>query len=235
MERPLKQDAKGPANETEARRAKAVQDLACADLVDAMGRVHQHRAHLLDLVSPSPTRKLFGRAVTISFFPSCTQLLDPDTYTFGRLFHEAMQGATVDPAYTVLVLASNGYPNVSLAGGTKLSRLADQGLAGVLTDGRLRDFGELATEPYSAWCSGEAVSWGGGEVTPYLANVPVVLSGVGVHPGQYVFCDSSGAVLIPDADIDGVLEVAHQIRRDDSAFREDITSERSGGDTVSER
>lgn len=231
----MRQDTTGQTQVTEARRAEAVQDLGCADLVDAMRRVHKHRTHILDLVSPDPSRKLFGRAVTVSFFPACTQLLDPATYTFGRLFHEAAQGAAADPAHTVLVLASNGHPNVSLAGGTKLSRLANQGLAGVLTDGRLRDFSELAVEPYSTWCSGEAVAWGGAEVTPYQANVPVVLNGVGVHPGQYVYCDSSGAVVIPEADIDSVLDIAHQIRRDDSASRTAISNEDANRRDVNER
>jgi len=140
-------------------------------------------------------------------------------FNFGRLFHQAVQGAATDPEHSVLVMASNGYTETSLAGGTKLSRLTNAGLAGVLTDGRLRDFDELAEEPYAAWCSGEAVAWGGGEVTPFQANVPVVIGGVGVHPEQYVFCDSSGAVFIPEADIDKVLETAHQIRRDDASHR----------------
>jgi hypothetical protein len=33
---------------------------------DAMGRLHRHRCHLLDLVTPTPGRTLFGPAVTIS-------------------------------------------------------------------------------------------------------------------------------------------------------------------------
>ncbi len=95
----------------------------------------------------------------------------------------------------------------------------------MLTDGRLRDFDELAEEPYAAWCSGEAVAWGGGEVTPSQANVPIVIGGVGVYPGQYVSCDSSGAKFIPEADIDKVLETAHQIRRDDASYRTVIARE----------
>ena len=105
----------------------------------------------------------------------------------------------------------------------------------MLTDGRLRDFDELAEEPYAAWCSGEAVAWGGGEVTPFQANVPVVIGGVGVHPGQYVFGDSSGAVFIPEADIDKVLETAHQIRRDDASYRTVIAREGLDEDTGTER
>ena len=43
-----------------------VEGLRCADLVDAMGRLHRHRCHILDLVSPTPVRVLYGPTVTIS-------------------------------------------------------------------------------------------------------------------------------------------------------------------------
>jgi len=211
--------------DADVHRALSAEGLACADVTDAMGRLHRHRAHITGLVSPVPTRRLFGRVITISFFPTCAERLGPEEFNFDRLFHEAVQGAATDLSHTVLVMASNGHTGTSLAGGTKLSRLSNAGLAGVLTDGRLRDFGELAEEPYAAWCSGEGVAWGGGEVTPFQANVPVIVGGVGVHPGQYVFGDSSGTVFIPEADIDNVLLTAHQIRRDDASHLTAIARE----------
>ncbi len=127
-------------------------------------------------------------------------------------------------------MASNGYTDSSLAGGTKLSRVSNVGLAGVLTDGRLRDFDELADEPFAAWCSGEAVARGRGEVTPFQANDPVVVGGVGAYPGQYAFCVSSRAVFILEADVDTVLEVAHQIRTDDAFYRTAIKREGTSND-----
>ena len=45
--------------------ASAVEGLRCADLVDAVGRLRRHRCHILDRVSPTPGRVLFGPAVTI--------------------------------------------------------------------------------------------------------------------------------------------------------------------------
>jgi regulator of RNase E activity RraA len=48
------------------------------------------------------------------------------------------------PAGKVLVLASSGYTNISMGAGNKLVRLEEHGLAGGLTDERLRDFEELA-------------------------------------------------------------------------------------------
>ena len=202
--------------------ASAVQGLTCADLVDAMGRVHRHRCHILDLVSPTPGRVLFGPAVTISYYPTCSAGLDPERYNLANLFYEAVGD---DPQGKVLVLASNGYPDVSMGGGTKLSRLQDHGCAGVMTDGRLRDFDTLATYDFAAYCSGETTQWGGAEVTPFQANVPVVLKGVGVLPGSYVFADSSGAVVIPNGQLDEVIEGARAVQAEDAGDRENIREE----------
>jgi 4-hydroxy-4-methyl-2-oxoglutarate aldolase len=152
------------------------------DIVDAMGRLHRHCCHILDLVSPTPGRVLFGPAVTISYYPSCSAALDPERYNLANLFYEAVGD---DPDGKVVVLASNGYTEVSMGGGTKLLRLQEHGCAGVLTDGRLRDFDELARYDFAAYCSGEATHWGGDQVTPFQANVPVVVSGVGVMPGNW--------------------------------------------------
>jgi regulator of RNase E activity RraA len=96
----------------------------------------------------------------------------------------------------------------------------------VLTDGRLRDFDELASYDFAAYCSGEATKWGGGEVTPFQANVPVVVSGVGVLPGFYVFADSSGAVVIPDQQVEEVVAGAHAVKAEDAEFRKQIGRER---------
>jgi 4-hydroxy-4-methyl-2-oxoglutarate aldolase len=200
--------------------------LKCADLVDAMGRLHRHRCHILDLVSPTPGRVLFGPAVTISYFPSCSAALDPERYNLAKLFYEAVGD---EPEGKVVVLASNGYADSSMGGGTKLSRLQVHGCAGVITDGRLRDFDELARYDFAAYCSGEATKWGGDEVTPFQANVPVVLSGVGVMPGQYVFADSSGAVVIPDGQIDDVLAGARAVNDEDAGYLNEISRERLPG------
>jgi 4-hydroxy-4-methyl-2-oxoglutarate aldolase len=206
-----------------AQAAVDVEGLKCADVVDAMGRLHRHRCHLLDLVTPTPGRVLFGPAVTISYFPTCSSGLDPERYNLANLFYEAV-GDT--PAGKVLVLASNGYTETSMGGGTKLLRVQEHGLAGVLTDGRLRDFDELARYDFAAYCRGETTRWGGAEVTPFQANVPVVVGGVGIFPGFWVFADSSGGAVIPAPQVEEVLALARRIEEEDAGFRDEIADER---------
>lgn len=204
------------------RRARAEQ-VSCADIVDALGRRHRHRAHILDLVSPTPGRLLFGPAATVAYFPTCEARTDPAVHNFRSQFEAA---AGEDSAGKVLVLATNGYPGVSVGGGTKLGRVEHYGLAGVLTDGRLRDFTELRDHEFAAYCAGEALEAGGALITPHDANVPVVLRGVGILPGDYVFADESGAAVIPAADVDEVLDGALAVKEEDAGYRDQIAQER---------
>lgn len=190
-----------------------IESLSCASLVDAMGRLHGHRAHLLNMVSPTPDRRLFGPAATIAYLPYRDDLPQAEI-GFADLFQDAVGDA---PAGRVLVLSSGGYPDVSHGGGIKLSRLERDGLAGVLADGRLRDFDQLASYGFATWCMGEATRWGGDTAMPYAADVAVEVAGVYVAPGDYVYADASGAVVIPAASLSRVLHEAHSIETDDAA------------------
>lgn len=201
-------------------------EITTADLVDAMGRLHRHRCHILDLVSPTPGRRMAGPAVTVSYFPTCNQALDTKTYNFAELFYQAVGS---DGDGKVLVLASNGYPETSLGGGTKLSRAQKMGLAGVLSDGRLRDFNELAGFDFATYCRGQATRWGGDAVTPYLANVPVVISRVGIHPGDFIFADASGAVVIPAPQVRDVVDEAMRVNEEDRSALDVIAEESPQG------
>jgi regulator of RNase E activity RraA len=99
---------------------------------------------------------------------------------------------------------------------TKLSRLANLGTAGVVTDARLRDFAEVVDLGLAAWCRGETVRQGGEVVMPYAAGVPVVLGGVTVIPGDWIHADAAGVVVIPADDLRPVLEEAARIEDRDA-------------------
>ena len=197
-----------------------LEKVACASLVDALGRVHGHRAHILGLTSPAP-RRLFGPAATIAYLPYRDDLPQAEL-GFGVLFHQAVGES---PAGTVLVLSSGGYPDASHGGGTKLSRLDHTNAAGVLADGRLRDFVQLRDYGFATWCRGEATLAGGETIVPFAANVPVEVGGVCIVPGDYVYADPSGAAVIPQASVQRVLDEAIEIEAEDARFAEEIATE----------
>jgi regulator of RNase E activity RraA len=192
-----------------------VEALSAATLTDAVGRICDHRAHIIGLVCPTPGRKLFGRAVTIRYIPYRVDIPDADSRDFARYFYEATGG---DAQGAVLVLDSSGEHDASVGGGAKFSRLHNHGLAGLVTDARIRDFEELARLDAVFYCRGETVEAGTRRLMPVAANVPVSLDGTAVLPGDYVYADASGAVVIPSGTLGKVLELAAQIELEDKAI-----------------
>jgi len=200
-----------------------VNGLGVADVVDAMMMTYAHRAHIIELDSPDPNRLLIGPAVTISFLPVRKDLMDPQKHSLGPAIYRAV--AKHDPKGAVLVMASNGYNRTSLGGGTKLSRVENLGMAGILADGMLRDFEELNTYDFATYCHGETVHGGGNEIQPYLADVPVALGGVTIVPGDVVFARGSTAVVIPGTEAEAILTKAHHIMKKMDQIKETLKTE----------
>jgi len=200
-----------------------LKDIMAADIVDAMMKTYQHKAHIISLVSPTPERVLFGKAVTISFMPVRKDLMDEQIHSLGPAFYKAIQN--YDPKDKVLVMASNGHSDISLGGGTKLSRVRNHQLSGVLCDGRLRDFDELSSYDIAVYCKGETTRGGGNMIQPYLTDVPVTVDGVTIIPGDYIYADSSGAVVIPENDLEKILKLAHMILQKTSHAAEGMKTE----------
>jgi Aldolase/RraA len=68
--------------------------------------------------------------------PACGAALPPENHNFKTVFYQAIERGA--DRY-VLVLASNGYTEASLAAGSEVSRAQNHRLAGILVDGHLRD------------------------------------------------------------------------------------------------
>lgn len=197
--------------------------LAAADVVDALAKIVNHRAHITGLVGPSGNATIMGPAATVSFLPRRADVMDPRKHSLGPAIYRATAGR--DPAGAILVMASNGHPGISLGGSTKLSRVRNLGMSGVVCDGLLRDFDELAAYPFSSYCTGEAIRGGGNEIQPFLADVPVSIAGVTVVPGDWVFADPTGVAIIPAGREGEVLSMAHQIKQMAQGMLEVIATE----------
>ena len=197
--------------------------LGVADVVDAMMMTHPHRAHIIDLVSPDPSRVLIGPAVTIGFLPVRKDFMDPDKHSLVPAIYRAVQAHEAKGA--VLVMASNGHTKTSLGGGTKLSRVENIGMAGILADGYIRDFEELGGYDFATYCTGEAVRAGGNEVQPYVSDAPVAIAGVTVVPGDVIFAKGNAAVVVPGNEAEMIFKKAHMIMEKMDAAKEAGKSE----------
>lgn len=203
---------------------KALSDgLGVADVVDSMMMAHDHRAHIIELDSPDPNRVLIGPALTVSFLPVRKDLMDAEKHSLGPAIYRAV--GEKDPSGCVLVLASNGHQHTSLGGGTKLSRVQNLGMAGILADGMLRDYEELNSYEFATYCHGETVRAGGNEVQPYLSDVPVVVGEVTIMPGDVIFAKGSTAVVIPGNEAEMILKKARGIMEKMDQVKEQLKTE----------
>ena len=201
--------------------------MTSASLSDAMADRFTHRFHILDLISPVPDRVLFGPAATMQFMPRREDLRDPDVHDFAPVLNDAVGD---DGEGAVLVVSSGGCPDAAVAGGKKISRLRGLGMAGILTDARLRDFDEVDELGIAAWCGGETTLADRREAMPFSAGVPVSLESVTVIPGDWIYADAAGAVVIPAAARDEIIAAAVQRELEDAAEVQRIAEEYSRRD-----
>ena len=62
-------------------------------------------------------------------------------------------------------------------------------------------------------------------MAPSAANVPVEVGGVCVSPGDYVYADRSGAVVIPADSLPDVAAEARRVDAEDEAYLSEIRAE----------
>lgn len=202
---------------------KQLKNVASPAVLDAVLQRHGHTAHLGRLVTPTPGKALFGRVATLQYLPIRNDLRDEGKNSFAAKFYEALGDGPHEDQ--VLVLVSGGHPEESLGGGTKLSRLENHGLAGLVADGHLRDFHELAEYDFVSYCRGETAQPGDGVLMPWSANDVVSFGGVTVAPDDFVYADEHGAVVIPGRDVEDVVHQAVDLEEEDAEWIRRIRDE----------
>ncbi len=60
---------------------------------------------------------------------------------------------------------------------------------------------------------------------PFAANVPVCVAGVTIIPGDFIYADEAGAVVLPARDVQQLFDEAEKIEKVDADFIEEIKSE----------
>ena len=96
-----------------------------------------------------------------------------------------------------------------------------RGARGAIVDGLVRDVRKIEELGFPVFAAGikPVDSMGRGMVTAY--NVPVECGEVLVHPGDFVFADFDGVVVVPQAIVKEVLELASdKVRRENSSRAE---------------
>jgi 4-hydroxy-4-methyl-2-oxoglutarate aldolase len=126
------------------------------------------------------------------------------------------------PVGSVIVIDTGSSGVHPVWGGTSSLGARTRGVAGVVTNGLLRDIDEIRDARFPVYATGVCVQ-GTLKNHPGWTGVPVSVGGVLVHPGDVVLGDSDGVVVIPAAQAAAALEAARK-QRDKEVARDNRIS-----------
>ena len=115
------------------------------------------------------------------------------------------------------VLVVQGVAGVSSMGGVMATVARRAGEIGAIVDGAVRDIDHSRAIGYPVWSSSVSPMTGKWRIQTVGVNVPVVISGVTVQPGDLVLADEVGVCFIPFARAAEVLALAKTIDDMDNA------------------
>ena len=119
----------------------------------------------------------------------------------------------------VLVLTSDEPAPIALVGELIATQAQAQGVAGILVDGAVRDLDELAAIGLPIWARFVRAQ-GATKGAVGKLDVPVVVGGAEIRPGDLVVMDCDGAMALPRKRIDEVLPLALARAEHERAMRE---------------
>jgi 4-hydroxy-4-methyl-2-oxoglutarate aldolase len=144
--------------------------------------------------------------------PGRTALCEPGDNT---MVHAAVAHARPGD---VLVLTSTEPAPVALVGELLATQAQQQGVAGMLVDGAIRDLDELAELGLPIWTR-HVRAQGATKGQVGKLDVPVVVGRVEIRPGDLVVLDGDGALALPAERLDEVLPLAVERTERETAMR----------------
>jgi 4-hydroxy-4-methyl-2-oxoglutarate aldolase len=181
---------------------------ALADLHESLGPVQGRMALMSPRMRPLIAgQRVSGAAVTSYNFPG-------DNLMIHVALNVAQRGQ-------ILVLTNGGGNQGALWGDVACTFAAHKGIAGVVADGAVRDIDALREMNFPVWAT--AISPSHPEKRgPGSVNVPIVVDGVLVEPGDVIVADGDGVLVIPQAHLARTLEGARQRAAKEVAIRQRI-------------
>ena len=115
------------------------------------------------------------------------------------------------------ILVVPGVPGVSSMGGIMATVARRSGEIGAIVDGAVRDIDHSRAIGYPVWSSSVSPMTGKWRIKTVGVNVPVLIAGVAVQPGDLVLADEVGVCFIPFARAAEVLALAQKVDAMDAA------------------
>lgn len=160
-----------------------------------------------------------GEAFTLRFVPAREDLATPASWSSPISTRAAIEAM---PEGCIVVADAMGITDAGIFGDILTARMARRGVAGLVTDGVMRDLAGVLSTNLPVWCQGVAAPPSVAGLTFVNWQEPVGCGGVAVFPGDTVVADGDGAVVIPAALLDEVVAEAVEQERMEAWIMEEV-------------
>ena len=192
------------SNPIPAETIEAYRGIATASVSDALQSLGVH-GYVAAAIKRVTGGKLVGPAVTVKEEPA-TESVPPQ---------HALEAIDAAEPGSVMVIDNDGETEVAGWGGLMTAGAVANRLAGVVLDTGVRDVEEIARDfaGFTVFSRSISPATTLGRFRTVAANVPVVIGGVTVNPGDLVVGDGDGVVVVPRELVERTLEVAQDIEQ----------------------
>ena len=189
------------------------------DVMDAMNI----RVQCIDpLIKPLvPNMKTWGEAVTI--------YLETVTDVPERPFQMEMEMLDDMKEGQVIVAQCNANELSAFWGGLLSNGAVGRKVAGAIMDGGARDYNEIVKLNFPTFCAGLTPYDSQGRMDGKERDIPIVCGGIRVCPGDLVYGDVDGVVVVPREVVDEVIARAWEKVQGENTVREEL---RAGASVV---
>jgi regulator of RNase E activity RraA len=149
--------------------------------------------------------RLAGPAFTLRFVPAREDLATPESWSSPISTRAAIEAM---PSGCIAVVDAMGITDAGIFGDILCARMKMRGVAGLVTDGVVRDVAGVLDTGLPVWCRGAAAPPSVAGLTFVNWQQPVGCGGVAVFPDDMIVVDDDGAVVIPQALVNEVVEAA---------------------------
>ena len=139
--------------------------------------------------------RMVGEAFTLRFIPAREDL--DQIGAFEGRGHPQREAIEACPPGQVLMMDARRDASAATGGDILMTRLMVRGVAGVVTDGGLRDSQTIEQLAWPAYCGGRSAPLNLVRHHAVDSQVPIGCGGVAVYPGDVVVGDQEGVVVIP--------------------------------------
>src|ERR1700684_2861764 len=150
-------------------------------------------------------KRVVGPAFTLRFVPAREDLATPASWGSPISTRAAIEAM---PPGCIAVVDAMGVTDAGIFGDILCERMKVRGVSALVTDGVVRDVAGVLDTGLPVWCMGAAAPPSVAGLTFVNWQEPIGCGGVAVFPEDVIVVDDDGAVVIPRALLNDVVEAA---------------------------